>query len=119
MIGAPGATQIAMGVLQALLNALDFDMTMVEAVSAPRFSATSNAIDVSNRIPRGVQRELEARGYEVVRSPIRMASRRYTPSACIPTGSTAALTPAMTASSWRSEIWPSEAWPSGSRGRRR
>jgi gamma-glutamyltranspeptidase/glutathione hydrolase len=69
IIGAPGATQIAMGVLQVLLNAIDFDMTMVEAVSAPRFSATSNAIDVSNRIPRGVQRELEAEGYEVVRSP--------------------------------------------------
>ena len=69
VIGAPGATQIAMGVLQVLLNAIDFDMTMVEAVSAPRFSATSNAIDVSNRIPRGVQRELEQDGYEVVRSP--------------------------------------------------
>ncbi len=69
VIGAPGATQIAMGVLQVLLNALDFDMTMVEAVSAPRFSATSNAIDVSNRIPRGVERELDVMGYEVVRSP--------------------------------------------------
>jgi len=69
IIGAPGATQIAMGVLQVLLNAIDFDMTMVEAVSAARFSATSNAIDVSNRIPRGVQRELESQGYEVVRSP--------------------------------------------------
>jgi gamma-glutamyltranspeptidase/glutathione hydrolase len=69
IIGAPGATQIAMGVLQVLLNALDFDMTMVEAVSAARFSATSNAIDVSNRIPRGVERELQAMGYEVVRSP--------------------------------------------------
>jgi gamma-glutamyltranspeptidase / glutathione hydrolase len=69
IIGAPGATQIAMGVLQVLLNALDFDMTMVEAVSAPRFSATSNAIDVANRIPWGVQRELEALGYEVIRSP--------------------------------------------------
>ena len=69
VIGAPGATQIAMGVLQVLLNALDFDMTMVEAVSAPRFSATSNAIDVSNRIPRGVERELGTMGYEVVRSP--------------------------------------------------
>ncbi|MEO8714206.1 MAG: gamma-glutamyltransferase, partial [Acetobacteraceae bacterium] len=34
-----------------------------------RFSATSNAIDVSNRIPRFVTRELEAQGYEVVRSP--------------------------------------------------
>jgi gamma-glutamyltranspeptidase/glutathione hydrolase len=69
VIGAPGATQIAMGVLQVLLNAIDFGMTMVEAVSAPRFSATSNAIDVSNRIPRGVERELAAQGYEVVRSP--------------------------------------------------
>ena len=69
VIGAPGATQIAMGVLQVVLNALDFGMTMVEAVSAPRFSSTSNAIDVSNRIPRGVQRALEAEGYEVVRSP--------------------------------------------------
>jgi hypothetical protein len=64
VIGAPGATQIAMGVLQVLLNA-----TMVEAVSAPRFSATSNAVDVSNRIPQAVGRDLEAQGYEVVRNP--------------------------------------------------
>jgi gamma-glutamyltranspeptidase / glutathione hydrolase len=69
VIGAPGATQIAMGVLQVLLNAIDFGMTMVEAVSAARFSATSNMIDVSNRIPRGVQRQLEREGYQVVRSP--------------------------------------------------
>lgn len=68
IIGAPGATQIAMGVLQVSLNALDFDMTMVEAVSAPRFSATSDAIDVSNRIPRGTQRALEGMGYEVIRN---------------------------------------------------
>ncbi len=69
VIGAPGATQIAMGVLHVILNALDFEMTMVEAVSAPRFSATSNAIDVSNRIPWRVERELEAQDYKVVRSP--------------------------------------------------
>lgn len=69
VIGAPGATQIAMGVLQAMLNVLDFGMTMTEAVSAARFSATSNAIDVSNRIPRSVTQVLEAEGYEIVRSP--------------------------------------------------
>jgi gamma-glutamyltranspeptidase/glutathione hydrolase len=69
VIGAPGATQIAMGVLQAILNVIDFDMTMTEAVSAPRFSATSNAIDVMNRITHGVARQLEAGGYEVIRSP--------------------------------------------------
>ena len=68
-IGAPGGTQIPMGVTQALLNLLDHAMTMTEAVSAPRFSATSDLIDVTNRIPRQVQRELELWGYEVVRSP--------------------------------------------------
>jgi gamma-glutamyltranspeptidase/glutathione hydrolase len=69
IIGAPGATQIAMGVLHVLLNSIDFGMTMVEAVTAPRISPTSNAIDLSNRIPRAVERELEGMGYEVVRSP--------------------------------------------------
>ena len=69
IIGAPGATQIAMGVLHVILNALDFDMTMVEAVSAPRFSATSDTIDISNRIQFKVERELKGQGYPVVRSP--------------------------------------------------
>lgn len=69
VIGAPGATQIAMGVLQAVLNILDFGASMSEAVALPRFSATSNAIDVTNRIPRRVTRVLEAEGYPVIRSP--------------------------------------------------
>ena len=67
MIGAPGGTQIAMGVLQVLLNLIDFDMSMSDAVIAPRFSGTSTPIDVSNRIPRFVTRELEAMNYEVIR----------------------------------------------------
>jgi gamma-glutamyltranspeptidase/glutathione hydrolase len=69
VVGAPGGTQIAMGVLQVILNAVDLDMPVLEAISAPRFSATSDAIDVCNRIPRSVTRELEADGYEVVRWP--------------------------------------------------
>ncbi len=68
-VGAPGGTFITMGVLQAILNAIDFDMTMLEAVAAPRFTANSNTIDVSNRIPRFVTRELEDRGYPIVRNP--------------------------------------------------
>jgi len=70
VIGAPGATQIAMGVLQATLNVLDFGMTMLEAVSSPRFSATSNTIDLSNRIPRSTERELAGLGYQTERSPL-------------------------------------------------
>ena len=70
VLGAPGGTQIAMGVLQALVNVLDFDMTMAEAVSAPRFSATSDAIDIMNRIPDYAVEPLRAQGYEVIRSAL-------------------------------------------------
>ncbi|MBT2335990.1 gamma-glutamyltransferase [Variovorax paradoxus] len=69
VLGAPGGTQIAMGVLQVLLNMIDHGMDMQRAVSAPRFSSTSNSIDVCNRIPRYVTRELQADGYEVFRNP--------------------------------------------------
>ncbi len=69
VLGAPGGTQIAMGVLQALLNVIDHGTEMQAAVSAPRFSSTSNAIDVCNRIPRHTTRALEAQGYKVNRNP--------------------------------------------------
>ncbi|MFT4118802.1 gamma-glutamyltransferase [Bradyrhizobium sp.] len=70
VIGAPGATQIAMGVLQSVINRIDFDMSMQEAISATRFSATSNIIDLSNRVPRATERELRSIGYETVRSAL-------------------------------------------------
>ena len=69
VIGAPGGTQIAMGVLQSILNIVDFGMPIGEAVSAPRFSATSNLIDISNRIPEYTVEPLREAGYKVVRSP--------------------------------------------------
>ena len=69
VVGAPGGTQIAMGVTQALLNVIDHGMDMLAAVSAPRVSATSDAIDVANGVPWAVTDALEAEGYEVVRSP--------------------------------------------------
>jgi len=70
VVGAPGATFITMGVLQAILNVIDFGMNAQEAVMAPRFSVTSDTIDVSNRILRATQGELEAQGYPVRRSPL-------------------------------------------------
>ncbi len=69
-LGAPGGAWIGVAVLQVLLNVLDWGMTMSQAVAAPRFSATTNAIDISNRIPRSTQQALEAMGYEVNRSPM-------------------------------------------------
>ena len=69
VVGAPGGTFITMGVLQSILNVIDFGMTMTEAVAAPRITANSNTIDVSNRIPRFVTGELEERGYPIERNP--------------------------------------------------
>lgn len=70
VIGAPGGTNIAMGVLQAILNMIDFGMLPVEAVSAARFSATSDRIDVMNRLSRTVTDDVATMGYEIVRSPL-------------------------------------------------
>jgi len=69
-VAAPGGAWIGVAILQVLLNVLDWGMTMQEAVQTPRFSATSDAIDISNRIPRAVQRDLEKMGYQVRRSPL-------------------------------------------------
>jgi gamma-glutamyltranspeptidase/glutathione hydrolase len=69
-LGAPGGAWIGVAIAQVLVNVLDFGMSMQEAVQAPRFSATTDAIDVSNRIPRKTQKALEAMGYEVKRSPL-------------------------------------------------
>ncbi|MGF1598641.1 MAG: gamma-glutamyltransferase family protein [Acidimicrobiales bacterium] len=69
VVGAPGGTQIAMGVTQVLLNVIDHGMTMLEAVSAPRVSGTSDAIDVANGVPWSVTDSLAAEGYEIIRSP--------------------------------------------------
>jgi gamma-glutamyltranspeptidase/glutathione hydrolase len=66
-VGAPGGTTITMGNLQAILNAVDFGMSAQQAVSAPRFCTTSDTIELTNRILRSTQRELEARGYPVLR----------------------------------------------------
>ncbi|MCZ6887328.1 MAG: gamma-glutamyltransferase [Gammaproteobacteria bacterium] len=69
VLGAPGGTQIAMGVLQTLLNVISFDMSIGEAVAAPRFSATSDIIDIMNRIPEYTVEPLRDDGYDVRRSP--------------------------------------------------
>ncbi len=93
VVGAPGGTQIAMGVTQVLLNAIDFDMPILDAIIAPRFSGTSNAIDVCNRIPRSVTRELEADGYEVIRTPDSYAFARVHGIAVTPDGLAGAADP--------------------------
>ena len=42
-------------------------MTAEQAVIAPRFTTTSNTIEVTNRILRATERDLKARGYPTKR----------------------------------------------------
>jgi len=67
-LGAPGGTTITMGVLQGILNVVNFGMSANEAVSAPRFCVTSNTIELSNRIFRSVERQLQTLGYPTFRN---------------------------------------------------
>ena len=69
VIGAPGGSYIAPAVAQCLMNMIDFDMTVLEAVAAPRIVGVSNTIDICNRIRRSVESALRAEGYHVARSP--------------------------------------------------
>lgn len=69
VIGAPGATYIPQAVTQAIVNHVDFGMSIAEAIAAPRIAVTqSRRIDLSNRIPRFVEAELQALGYATHRS---------------------------------------------------
>lgn len=72
-LGAPGASWIGPAVAQVILNVLEWGMDIQQAIMAPRIVATSNAIDISNRIPAGIQAELESRGYEVRRTHLSYA----------------------------------------------
>ena len=72
-LGAPGASWIGPAVAQVILNVLEWGMDIQEAISAPRMVSTSNAIDISNRIPMPVQKGLEQLGYEVRRSHLSYA----------------------------------------------
>ena len=54
---------------QAILNVVDFGMSALEAVSAPRFCATRDTIWLTNRILRATERDLSGLGYPVKRSP--------------------------------------------------
>lgn len=67
-LGAPGASWIGPAVAQVIINVLEWGMDIQEAIIAPRFVATSNAIDISNRIPHDVQQSVEQLGYDVRRS---------------------------------------------------
>jgi gamma-glutamyltranspeptidase/glutathione hydrolase len=69
VVGAPGGSVIISSVLQTILNIVDFGMSPVEAVSAPRIHCEGGPI-FAKRIENRVVQELTANGPSRAPSPI-------------------------------------------------
>jgi gamma-glutamyltranspeptidase/glutathione hydrolase len=69
-LGTPGGDLIISTVTQVIVNLLDFNMTLQEAVTAPRmFSIHSQReLEIENRFPETSLVQLEALGHDVKRS---------------------------------------------------
>ncbi|RIJ42928.1 gamma-glutamyltransferase [Pontibacter oryzae] len=66
VVGTPGGSTIITSVFQTILNVLEHDMTMQEAVAAPRFHhqwLPDEIQHTANAIPTEVREELKAKGY--------------------------------------------------------
>ncbi|MFZ4664400.1 MAG: gamma-glutamyltransferase [Caldilineaceae bacterium] len=68
VLGSPGATRIITSNVQVILNALDFGMSMTEAVHAPRFDCQVADIRCSAMIPEYVCAEVRKR-HPITRIP--------------------------------------------------
>jgi gamma-glutamyltranspeptidase/glutathione hydrolase len=65
-IGTPGSFGILQTTPQMLLNVVEFDMAVQEAIEAPRVRAyRDRLVDVESRIPAETRDALTARGHQV------------------------------------------------------
>lgn len=66
-LGLPGALRIFPSAFQALVNLIDHDMTLQEAVEAPRIWTQGGVVEIENGFPEAVEAGLIERGHEVER----------------------------------------------------
>lgn len=69
VLGAPGGARIVSGIIQVLLNVIEFGMSPVEAVSEPRFDAQVCEIECQARIPTWVLEKVQKRGQPCFKLP--------------------------------------------------
>jgi gamma-glutamyltranspeptidase/glutathione hydrolase len=65
-VGTPGGHTITQAVAQMIVNMIDFDMNIQEAIEAPRIAFVEpNTLRVEESIDESIRSELEAMGHEV------------------------------------------------------
>lgn len=69
VVGAPGGWSVTSGVLQCIVNVVDFGMSPVEAVVAPRFHSEGTPVFCELRMPRRTVDALRRRGVPLEQSP--------------------------------------------------
>jgi gamma-glutamyltranspeptidase / glutathione hydrolase len=75
VVGAPGGWSISSAVAQAISNVVDFGMSPVEAVEAPRFHTEGTPTYAELRVPRRTVDALRARGMRVEHSLLKLERR--------------------------------------------
>jgi gamma-glutamyltranspeptidase/glutathione hydrolase len=65
-LGAPGGRRIPTAVAQVISNLVDLDMSIQDAISAPRIHAESPLVEVDSRFPDNVIAGLSGLGHQVV-----------------------------------------------------
>ncbi|HMM42230.1 MAG TPA: gamma-glutamyltransferase [Thermomicrobiales bacterium] len=68
-LGSPGSNAIVNAVAQVIINTVDFGMSPVEAVSAPRAHGEGEDALLETRIPQATARALAERGHAVTYRP--------------------------------------------------
>jgi gamma-glutamyltranspeptidase/glutathione hydrolase len=68
-LGLPGGLRIFPSALQAVLNLIDHEMSLQEAVEAPRIWTQGYALELEPQIPDALGQALAARGHAVQRVP--------------------------------------------------
>ncbi|MDQ2787917.1 MAG: gamma-glutamyltransferase, partial [Chloroflexota bacterium] len=69
ILGSPGSNAIVNAIAQVIVNCLDFGMTPLEAVSAPRIHCEGGPVLTETRLPAAIGRALEARGHRLKPRP--------------------------------------------------
>jgi len=65
-IGTPGGHTITQTIAQMIMNLLDFEMSIAEAISAPRIAFIEpNALVVEETIPKSIRQELASLGHKI------------------------------------------------------
>ncbi|OKO73525.1 gamma-glutamyltransferase [Bradyrhizobium sp. AS23.2] len=64
-LGLPGGKRIFPSAMQALVNLIDHDMSLQEAVEAPRVWTEGNALEVEQTVPESVRAKLAELGHKV------------------------------------------------------